>query len=366
MASFNSDDTQKTFDVAEGFSSEKWYQSNFLKAARKEPVDRIPVWLMRQAGRYMKEYMAVRSQISFLELCARPDLCSEVMCTAVEKLDVDAAIIFSDLLPILVPMGFELEFGPGMGPIIHNPVRSAEDVNRVKTLQDVSPLDFVFQTVKQTREDLPAEIPVIGFAGAPFTLASYCIEGGSSKNYAHTKKMMYTQPEAWARLMTALSHSVALYLNAQIRNGAACVQLFDSWVGCLNVADYTNYVLPYVKKIVDSIPNNVPVINFGTGNPELLPLYAEAEPQVVGVDWRIDIRKAWDIVGNNFAVQGNMDPMVLLADTKTIEKEVHRILSKTAGQPGHIFNLGHGIIPQTPVQNAVDLVKMVHDFPVSV
>lgn len=365
MESYDKNDTQLTFEVAQSFSSQPWFQSNFLKATRLEPVDRIPVWLMRQAGRYMSEYMDIRNKISFLDLCRRPDLCSEVMCTAVEKLNVDAAIIFSDLLPILQPMGFDLEFGPGMGPIIHNPVREPSDLSRVKKLTEIECLDFVFQTVKQTRTDLPDNIPVIGFAGSPFTLASYCIEGGSSKNYSHTKKMMYTQPEAWAQLMDTLSHSVALYLNAQIRQGAACVQLFDSWVGCLNPEDYTQHVLPYVQRIIASIPDNVPVINFGTGNPELLPLYRKADPQVVGIDWRIDIEKARNIVGNDVAIQGNMDPMVLLTDHSTIEKKAHTILQKVARQPGFIFNLGHGIVPQTPVQNAIDLVKIVHDFPVN-
>ena len=230
-----------------------WYDSAFMKACRHEPADVTPVWLMRQAGRYMAEYRAVREKTTFLELCRNPQLCSEVMCTAVQKLGVDAAIIFSDLLPILEPMGLDLEFVAGDGPVIHNPVRESEDIDRVIELDNVDSLDYVMQTVTQTRNDLPADIPLIGFAGAPFTLASYAIEGGSSRNYLNTKTLMYRDPGAWQELMERLSRSIVRYLNAQISAGAQCVQLFDSWAGCLAFADYKQFILPHVKWIVENI-----------------------------------------------------------------------------------------------------------------
>ena len=269
---------------------------------------------MRQAGRYMAEYREVRAKQSFLELCKNPKLCSEVMCTAVDRLGVDAAIIFSDLLPILEPMGLDLEFAPGDGPQIHNPVRESADVDRVIELESTESLHFVFETVAQTREDLPEHIPLIGFAGAPFTLASYAIEGGGSRNYLHTKTLMYRDPGAWRELMERLSRSITRYLNAQIAAGAQAVQLFDSWVGCLAPADYRQYVLPYVRSIADGLTPGAPVIHFGTGNPALLPLMAEAGGDVIGVDWRIDLDDAWQTVGHDRAVQGNLDPTVLLAD----------------------------------------------------
>ena len=291
-----------------------WYDSPFMKACRREPTEVTPVWLMRQAGRYMQEYRSVRSQVSFLELCKNPQLCSEVMCTAVNRLGVDAAIIFSDLLPILEPMGLELEFAKGEGPVIHNPVRESQDVDRIVELETVDELDFVIETVRQTRLDLPADMPLIGFAGSPFTLASYTIEGGSSRTYTHTKALMYRDEGAWRILMEKFARAVVIYLNAQIAAGAQCVQLFDSWVGCLGPGDYRRYVLPYMKQILEGITPGVPVINFGTGNPELLPHLAEAGGSVIGVDWRIPLDKAWQTIGYHKAVQGNMDPMVLLGE----------------------------------------------------
>ncbi len=337
-----------------------WYDSPFMKACRREPTDVTPVWLMRQAGRYMEEYRSVRSKVSFLELCKDPQLCSEVMCTAVKRLGVDAAIIFSDLLPILEPMGMDLEFAKGEGPVIHNPVRTAEDVDRVLDLETVDPLDFVMETVRQTRLDLPADMPLIGFAGSPFTLASYTIVGGSSRTYTHTKSLMYRDEGAWRTLMEKFARAVVIYLNAQIAAGAQCVQLFDSWVGCLGPHDYRRYVLPYMKQILGGITPGVPVINFGTGNPELLPLLAEAGGSVIGVDWRIPLDQAWERIGHQRAVQGNMDPMVLLADRTLIRKRVQEVLDQANGRPGHIFNLGHGVVQQTPVENAIAVVDYVH------
>lgn len=337
-----------------------WYDGPFMRACRREASSVTPVWLMRQAGRYMSEYRAVREKVSFLELCKDSALCAEVMVTAVEKLGVDAAIIFSDLLPILEPMGMDLEFAKGDGPVIHNPLRDAKDVDRVTELESMESLDFVMETVRLTRRAMAPEIPVIGFAGAPFTLVSYMIEGGGSRNYHHTKSLMYSDRSAWHVLMSKMSRTVARYLNAQIAAGAQCVQLFDSWAGCLSVQDYQHFVLPYVKQIIDSIVPDVPVINFATGNPALLPLLRADSRTVVGIDWRIPLDAAWQVVGHDRAVQGNMDPVGLLADPETLREMVGDVLHRAGGRAGHIFNLGHGILPQTPVENAIALVDMVH------
>lgn len=339
-----------------------WYESPFMKACRREAVPYTPVWLMRQAGRYMAEYRAVREKMSFLELCKNPRLCSEVMCTAVDKLGVDAAIIFSDLLPILEPMGMGLEFSPGDGPRIDNPVREASDVDRIVELENVDALSFVVETVAQTRQDLPEAIPVIGFAGAPFTLASYAIEGGASRSFLHTKTLMYREPAAWHELMQRLSRSIVLYLNAQLAAGAQAVQLFDSWVGCLGPDDYRTYVLPHVREIIDGVTAGAPLIHFATGNPALLAPMAEAGGDVIGVDWRIGLAEAWRQVGDERGVQGNLDPLVLLADRDTIRGRVKEILDSVAGRRGHIFNLGHGVMPQTPVDNVRFLVDLVHEM----
>jgi uroporphyrinogen decarboxylase len=339
-----------------------WYNSPFMKACRREPTDITPVWLMRQAGRYMEEYRQIRGQTNFLDLCKNPQLCSEIMCTAVERLGVDAAIIFSDLLPILEPMGLELDFPRGEGPVIYNPVRAPADVDRVVELEDMGALDFVMETVRRTRADLPSRLPLIGFAGAPFTLASYTIEGGSSRSYLHTKTLMYRDAGAWRTLMERLSRSITRYLNAQIAAGVQCVQLFDSWVGCLGPDDYRRYVLPYVKSIVEGITPGVPVINFATGNPALLPLLAEAGGHVIGIDWRVRLDEAWKTVSYDRAVQGNLDPLVLLADKSEIRRRTRDILNQAGGRPGHIFNLGHGVVQQTPVENAIALVEAVHEF----
>lgn len=339
-----------------------WYNSPFMKACRLEPTDVTPIWMMRQAGRYMAEYREVRAKTTFLELCKNPQLCSEVMCTAVNRLGVDAAIIFSDLLPILEPMGLDLEFAQGEGPVIHNPVREGADVDRVLELESVDSLHFVTETVRQTRADLPEDMPLIGFAGAPFTLASYAIEGGSSRNYLHTKTLMYRDEGAWKALMERFVRAVTLYLNAQIAAGAQCVQLFDSWAGCLGPDDYRRYALPYVREIIAGIVPGVPVINFGAGNPALLPLLAEGGSAVVGVDWRVRLDEAWETVGYDRAVQGNLDPTSLLADRDEIRRRAKGVLDQAAGRPGHIFNLGHGILQQTPVDNAIALVDAVHEL----
>jgi len=338
-----------------------WHESVFMRACRREEVPYTPIWLMRQAGRYMQEYREVRAQTTFLDLCKNPQLCSEVMCTAVEKLGVDAAIIFSDLLPILEPMGLQLEFVAGDGPKIHNPVRVASDVDRIIALENLDSLQFVMETVAQTRRDLPERLPLIGFAGAPFTLASYAIEGGSSRSFLHTKTLMYREPSAWHDLMQRLSRSIVLYLNAQIAAGAQAVQLFDSWVGCLGPDDYRTYVLPHMREIVAGLTPSAPLIHFGTGNPALLPLQAEAGGDVIGVDWRIGLAEAWDTVGYDRAVQGNLDPMTLLADRETIAARATEVLDAAGNRPGHIFNLGHGVLQQTPVENVKFLVDFVRE-----
>ena len=317
---------------------------------------------MRQAGRYMPEYRAIRADHSFLELCRNPQLCSEVMCIAVERLGVDAAIVFSDLLPILEPMGLDLEFAHGEGPTIHNPLREAGDVDRVIELESADALHFVMEAVRQTRADLPADLPLIGFAGAPFTLASYAIEGGASRNYLHTKTLMYRDHAAWTALMSRLARAVTVYLNAQISAGAQAVQLFDSWVGCLGPDDYRNFVLPFVQQIIRGITPGVPIISFATGNPQLLPLLAEGGASAIGVDWRIRLDDAWQMIGPDRAIQGNLDPLALLADTATLRRQTAEILNQAAGRPGHIFNLGHGVLQQTPVDSARALVDMVHEL----
>lgn len=341
---------------------EPWYDSPFMKACRCEPAPYTPIWLMRQAGRYMPEYREVRAKTSFLDLCKNPQLASEVMCVAVERLGVDAAIIFSDLLPILEPMGMELEFTPGDGPVIHNPVREAEDVDRVADLESTDALHYVIETVRQTRADLPANIPLIGFAGAPFTLASYAIEGGSSRSYLHTKTLMYRDEAAWQSLMERLGRAITLYLNAQIAAGAQAVQLFDSWVGCLGPDDYVRYVQPYVKQVFAKLTPGVPAIHFGTGNPELLPHMAAAGGHVIGLDWRIRLDEGWDRIGHDRAVQGNLDPLALLAPRDELCRRARQILDQAAGRPGHIFNLGHGVLPQTPPDQARTLVEMVQEM----
>jgi uroporphyrinogen decarboxylase len=332
-----------------------------MRACRREPVERTPVWLMRQAGRYLPEYRAVREKVGFLELCKTPRLAAEVMIATVERLGVDAAIIFSDLLPILEPMGFALEFTAGEGPVSHNPIRTPADLGRVRELDDVDRLGYVMDVVRATRTGLDDAIPVIGFAGAPFTLASYCIEGGTSRAWLHTKTLMYRHESAWHDLLGRLARAVSRYLVAQLDAGAQIVQVFDSWVGCLGPDDYRRYVLPHSRAALAAAARRAPVIHFATGNPALLPLLREAGGTVIGIDWRIDLDAAWAAVGYDRAVQGNLDPAVLLADRDTVRRRVREVLDRAAGRPGHIFNLGHGILPQTPVENVLELVAAVRD-----
>jgi uroporphyrinogen decarboxylase len=333
-----------------------------MRAARREAVEYTPIWLMRQAGRYQPQYRAIREKHGFLELCKTPALAAEVMLMAVEQLGVDAAIIFADLLPILEPMGMDLEFTAGEGPVIHNPIREPADVERLVELEDLGPLEYVMETVRKTRSGLDPRLPLLGFAGAPFTLAGYAIEGGASRDFARTKRLMLTDPAAWDALLGRLARAVARYLNAQIAAGVQAVQLFDSWVGCLGPDEYRRHVLPHTRSVIAAIAPGVPVVNFATGNPALLPLLSEAGGSVIGIDWRVRLDDAWRAVGYDRAVQGNLDPAVLLTNPTEIRRHAKAILDQAAGRPGHIFNLGHGILPETPVENAVALVDAVHEF----
>lgn len=340
----------------------RYQNSRFMKAVRREPVDTTPIWIMRQAGRYLPEYMEVRNKVTFIELCKTPALAAEVTLTAQRVLGVDAAILFADLLPILEPMGLDLEYLKGEGPVIHNPIQDASQVDRLTDIADMDCLDFVFQAVKLIRADLPADIPLLGFAGCPFTLASYAIEGGSSKNYRRTKQMMYNDPSAWDALMNRFVDNLIVYLQRQIAAGCQAVQIFDSWAGCLSPEDYQQYVQPYTAKLVAGVQDHAPVINFLTGNPALLGLQRQAGGQVFGVDWRINLADAWEIFGSDVAIQGNMDPIALYAELPVLKQKAKAVLDAAAGRNGHIFNLGHGVMPDMNPDHVKALVEMVHEL----
>ena len=335
----------------------------FLRACRREPVDRTPVWFMRQAGRYMPEYRAIRAKYSLLDICAHPELAAEVTLQPVRALGVDAAIFFADILLPLVPMGIDLEFASGEGPVIHNPIRTAADVEALRPVEPREALRPVLDAVRLVRRELDGKTPLIGFAGAPFTLASYLIEGGSSRHYVKTKRLMYGQPAVWHALMGKLIGVIADYLLAQIEAGAQAVQLFDSWLGALGQGDYGEYVLPYSQLILREIrATGIPAIHFGTGTATLLPLMKMAGGEVIGLDWRAPLDWGWAQVGADTAVQGNLDPVALFAPRPELERRVRAILAQAADRPGHIFNLGHGILPETPVDNVKAVVDMVREF----
>nr|MBI2904099.1 uroporphyrinogen decarboxylase [Chloroflexota bacterium] len=354
----------------------------FLRACRREPVDRTPVWFMRQAGRYMAEYRAIRAKHTLLEICSQPDLAAEVTLQPVRALGVDAAILFADILLPLIPMGIQLEFAAGEGPVIHNPIRTPADVAALRPVDPRESLGHVLEAVRLVRRELeytgvqpshhPQGLvlnapPLIGFAGAPFTLASYVLEGGSSRNYVKAKSLMYRDPQTWHALMGKLARIVADYLTAQVEAGAQAVQLFDSWVGALGPDDYREYVLPHSQLILREVSaTGVPVIHFGTDTATLLPLMKEAGGDVIGLDWRTPLDWGWARVGADSAVQGNLDPVALLAEAPRpeLERRVRAILDQAAGRPGHIFNLGHGILPGTPVENVKAVVEMVHEYSV--
>ncbi|MCE5301868.1 MAG: uroporphyrinogen decarboxylase [Planctomycetaceae bacterium] len=345
-----------------------WLQNPLMKAVRREPAPWTPIWLMRQAGRYLPEYRKLRESVSFADLCKTPDLAAETTVRTVERLGVDAAIVFSDLLLILEPMGMTLEYSGDRGPVLQNPICQSADVERLGELETVEPLSFVLETVQKSRAALPDHLPLIGFAGAPFTLAAYAIEGGSSRDYRRTKTLMYNDTGAWDALMGRLARAITLYVNAQLDAGCQLVQLFDSWAGCLSPDDYRSYVLPHTRSIIESIRPDAPVIHFATGNPALLPLLAEAfgkkksRPAVVGVDWRIRLDDAWRAIGHDRAIQGNLDPAALLTSPVEIRRRAKDLLRQAACRPGHIFNLGHGVLPRTPVENVLALVEAVHEL----
>ncbi len=335
----------------------------FLKACRREEVDCTPVWFMRQAGRYMAEYRAIRARHTLLEICAQPELAAAVTLQPVYAFNVDAAILFADILLPLIPMGVHLEFAKGEGPVIHNPISSRADVEALCKVDPNESLAYVLEAVKLVRRELDSKTPLIGFAGAPFTLASYIIEGGSSRNFVKTKRLMYGDTRTWHILMSKLGCVIADYLTSQVEAGAQAVQLFDSWVGALGPDDYREYVLPHSRFIIEQVQRTgVPIIHFGTDTATLLPLMKEAGGDVLGIDWRIDLDRGWETIGLDRAVQGNLDPVALFAPRDELERRVRRILEQAANRPGHIFNLGHGILPETPVENVKTVVEMVHEF----
>lgn len=337
-------------------------QYPFLLACHRQPTPYTPIWLMRQAGRYMKEYRALRKKFSFLEMCKHPEVAAQVTLQPIEKFKLDAAIIFSDILIPLEPMGVGFEFAKGEGPVFHRPVRDMKDVERLQVIDPEEETPFLMEAIRMVRKELEGKIPLIGFSGAPFTLASYIIEGGHSSNYIHTKSMMYQAPQIWDLLMKKISTVLIRYLRAQVRAGVQAIQVFDSWVGCLSPDDYEEYVLPYSKKVLNSLNKGVPVIHFGTSTSTLLPLMKKAGGDVIGVDWRIGLKEAWGRIGYDVGIQGNLDPVVLFGPMNLIKKEVKRILKQADGRTGHLFNLGHGILPDTPVEHVEALVDMVHEF----
>ena len=338
------------------------YQYPFLTACRRQPSEYTPIWLMRQAGRYLKEYRALRRKFSFLEMCKNPDLAAAVTLLPIEKLNVDAAIIFADILLPLEPMGVEFEFTKGEGPVFRHPIREMKQIEGLRIIKPEEDLTFLMKAIHIVRRELEGKIPLIGFSGAPFTLASYLIEGGHSQNYILTKGLMYQDRLAWDTLMEKISEVVIRYLNAQVQSGAQALQLFDSWVGCLSPNDYEEYVFPYSKKVMDGVADKVPIIHFATSSATLLKCMKRAGGDVIGLDWRVDLKEAWARVGYDVGIQGNLDPVILLGPISLIEKEVKRILNSAEGRPGHIFNLGHGILPNTPVDHVVALVEAVHRY----
>lgn len=335
--------------------------SPFLLACRREPVPYTPVWIMRQAGRYMPEYRALRETHSFWEMCKTPELAVEVTLQPVDAIGVDAAILFSDILVPVEAMGVDIEFTEGRGPVVDHPVRTLADVGALRII-DPEDVGFVFEAIRKLRRELVGRVPLIGFSGAPYTLASYAVEGGGSRNYTHIKKMMYNEPELYDQLMTMLADVVIVYLKAQIKAGAQAVQVFESWASSVTPYDYRKRVMPYSQKVLDALRGEgVPVIHFANGAGAFLGSVAEAGGDVIGVDWRVDLDDAWKTIGNK-AIQGNLDPVVLLSSPDEIDTRVADILKRTAGRPGHIFNLGHGILPETPVENARYFVDTVHDL----
>lgn len=336
--------------------------TRFVRACLRQPVDRTPVWFLRQAGRYMREYMEVRKHHSLIEICKRPELAAEVTITAAEKLDVDAAIIFADLLLPLECMGLAFEFQAGEGPVIHHPLRTAGDIDALVTTR-ASELGYVGEAIEKVVAHFKDRIGIIGFCGAPFTLASYMIEGGGSRNYIETKTLMYRQPDAWRKLLDKLCAVLREYAKQQVDAGADVIQIFDSWAGALAIPDYREYVLAATRALVRDVQAlGVPVIYFGVDTASLLPAMRETGADVLGLDWRTPLDQAWRALDYSCAVQGNLDPITLFAEPELIRKRVHGILDQAGGRAGHIFNLGHGIVPGTPVENVQAVVQFVREY----
>lgn len=334
----------------------------FLRACRREPVDATPVWFMRQAGRYMAEYRAIREKHTLLQICRQPEIACEVTLQPVRALGVDAAILFADILLPLEPMGSPFEFAAGEGPVFDHPVRTAADVAALRVIDPEESLGHVLAAIRMIRKELDGKTPLIGFAGAPFTLASYLVEGGKSAHYAKTKQMMYGEPELWNALMTKLAEVVRRYLRAQVTAGAQAVQLFDSWIGALSPTDYREFILPHVSHILQDVAQTgVPVIHFGTGTATLLELQKEAGGTVIGVDWRTPLGGARRLLGTDVAVQGNLDPLLLFAPRPLLERRVVEVLEAAGPAPGHIFNLGHGILPETSPDSVRFVADVVHE-----
>ena len=336
--------------------------SRFLDACRRRPTDVRPVWFMRQAGRYMKQYREIRAKHSILEICKRPDLAAQVTLQPVEMLDVDAAIIFADLLLPVEPMGLKLSFVAGEGPLIENPVRTSHDVDSL-SISNTDELGYVGESIQMVSRALAGKTPVIGFVGAPFTMASYMVEGGSSRHFLNVKKLMYNDETLWRRLMGKLVDVLGPFAILQVAAGARAIQVFDSWVGALGADDYVRYVAPYSRALIERIRSTgVPVIHFGTGAGGFFRELHAAGGDVMGVDWRLNIDQAWMDISYRSAIQGNLDPAALFAPLPELKAKVHELLKRTGTRPGHIFNLGHGILPETPVENVKAVVQMVREF----
>jgi uroporphyrinogen decarboxylase len=335
-------------------------KDRFLRACRLEAVDRTPVWFMRQAGRYLPEYRELRKRKDILDLCRDPELVVEATLQPLRRMPLDAAILFSDIMVPVAATGVEVGIESGVGPMVAHPIRSAEQVYRLRPLLPETDVPFVMEAIRLLRKEL--SVPLIGFSGAPFTLASYLIEGGPSRNHERTKSFMHSEPEAWTDLMTTLAGSTLSYLRAQVQAGAQAVQVFDSWVGALDPDDYTLFVLPAMRQIFEGLIDlEVPKIHFGVGTGELLALMRDAGADVMGIDWRVPLHEAWERVGFDVAVQGNLDPAVCVAPWEAVEPKALAVLRRAAGRPGHVFNLGHGVLPDTPVENLQRLVDLVHE-----
>ena len=325
-------------------------------------MDVTPVWFMRQAGRYMAEYRALRERYSLLDICREPELAVAVTLQPVDTIDVDAAILFSDLLLPFTPMGLDFDFVKGEGPAVARPIRHASDIKRLRTFEPRHALNHVLRTIALLRTELAGRVPLIGFGGAPFTLAAYAIEGGPSTTYARTKAFMYAQPQAWHELCGVFSHVMADYLRAQVEAGVQALQIFDSWAGQLSRGDYREFAFPHTKYIFDTIaPLGVPLIHFAVGTTAILPDLADAGGDVIGVDWRLPLDEAWDVIGTNRGIQGNLDPSLLLGPVERLTVAADDVLRRARGRPGHIFNLGHGVLPNTPIEHVQALARHVHE-----